>query len=148
MRLAYSSFLLPVVLFGLFVQGTTPLPVEARDTKAKQSDAKPATPATGQLLGRTLPVKLLNLTCPVKQGAKATCTIKTDPNSSCTISVNLKSGPAKAAGLEPIKSNEQGVATWNWIVAKGTASGDWPVSIQCTSKDRKGEVKSILKVTQ
>jgi hypothetical protein len=144
MRLAYSSLLLAVVLTALW--GMSPLALEAKDAKAKPTDVKGAT--TGEILGRSLPVKLLNLTCPAKQGAKATCTIKTDPNANCTISVNLKSGPAKAAGLEPHKSNEQGVVTWNWTIAKGTSSGDWPVLIQCTSKDRKGEIKSVLKVTQ
>jgi hypothetical protein len=148
MSRAYSNCLVSVVLFALYVQVTSPLPVTAREAKAKPADAKSTEPALGSVLGQQVPVKLLNLTCPVKQGGKATCTVKTDPNADCTISVNLKSGPAKAVGLAPVKSSEQGLATWTWIVAKGTAAGDWPVVIQCTSKSKKGELKSILKVSQ
>jgi hypothetical protein len=140
----YTSLLIPVALLSLFVQPTSPIPVAARDAKAKPAAASPA---PGSVLGQPLPIKLLNLTCPAKQGGKATCSIKTDPNASCTISVNLKSGAAKAAGLEPCKANTQGVATWNWTVAKGTAAGDWPVVVQCTSKDKKGELKSVLKIS-
>jgi micrococcal nuclease len=58
-------------------------------------------------------------------------TIQTSPNISCSITVIYKSGPSKAAGLEPKVSDSKGMVEWTWRVGTRTTPGEWPIAIEC-----------------
>jgi micrococcal nuclease len=81
------------------------------------------------------PVKFVSVRSPVPQGGMGLVTIQTTPQTLCTITVNYKSGPSRAAGLIPKKSDSQGRITWIWKVGTRTTPGVWPIIVGCGQGD-------------
>jgi hypothetical protein len=75
------------------------------------------------------------LTSPVDPGDNATAKVKTAPGAECFITVEYKSGPSTAGGLEPKTANSAGAVSWTWRVGPKTSAGEWPVAIECTKGD-------------
>ncbi|MDQ4078081.1 MAG: thermonuclease family protein [Chloroflexota bacterium] len=67
----------------------------------------------------------------VAAGAMATVGVQTSPGTTCSITVEYKSGPSKAAGLEAKQAGGDGSVWWTWKVGTNTTPGIWPVYIGC-----------------
>jgi endonuclease YncB( thermonuclease family) len=67
----------------------------------------------------------------VTQDGTASVAVKASPGAACTIAVAYKSGPSKAAGLEPKAADARGQVSWSWKVTASTSKGTWPVTIRC-----------------
>jgi competence protein ComEC len=80
-------------------------------------------PATG--------LEIVSVTSPVSRGATARLVAQTSPGASCSITVEYKSGPSQAAGLDPKKADSSGGVAWSWKVGTRTTPGEWPIYVQC-----------------
>lgn len=67
----------------------------------------------------------------VARGDRATLAAATAPGASCTITVEYKSGASSADGLEPHKADAKGAVRWSWAVGAKTATGTWPIKVNC-----------------
>ncbi len=68
----------------------------------------------------------------VGRNKTATLAARSTPgNQSCSITVQYKSGPGKAAGLVPKKSDAAGKVSWVWKVGGNTTKGTWPIIVKC-----------------
>jgi hypothetical protein len=67
----------------------------------------------------------------VRRGNVATIAVHTTPGATCTITVEYKSGPSHAHGLDPKQADSNGNVIWSWIVGTNTTPGSWPVIITC-----------------
>jgi hypothetical protein len=141
MKKVYASSLIAVALGALISSSIALVPALAKgpaaSTASKTADAK-----------KTLDLSITKLTSPVKPGDDATVAIKTDPGALCKIEVKLKSGPSTAAGLKSQRADDKGVATWSWKIAPNAAVGDWPVTINVSSKGAKGTAAGTLKIAK
>jgi hypothetical protein len=127
MKKVYASSLIAVALGALISSSIALVPALAKgpaaSTASKTADAK-----------KTLDLSITKLTSPVKPGDDAT--------------VKLKSGPSTAAGLKSQRADDKGVATWSWKIAPNAAVGDWPVTINVSSKGAKGTAAGTLKIAK
>ncbi len=87
-----------------------------------------------------LNLESISVTSPVAPGGTATLTIKTAPGASCNITVNYKSGPSQAQGLEAKVADANGNVSWTWKVGTTTTPGNWPISV-AVSKDGQSVIK-------
>jgi len=78
--------------------------------------------------------QVVSVTSPVSPGADVTLIAKTIPGAQCTITVNYKSGPSTASGLETKMADSSGNVSWTWAVGKSTTAGIWPIVITATSQ--------------
>lgn len=58
-----------------------------------------------------------------------TVTIQGQPNTNYAITVYYKSGPSKAAGLDPQTSDDEGYASWTWHVGSKTSQGTFKIEV-------------------
>jgi hypothetical protein len=77
------------------------------------------------------PVKFVTVRSPVPHGGQGLVTVHTNPVTYCAITVVYKSGPSRAAGLEPQTSDATGNVTWTWKVGTRTTPGFWPIIVEC-----------------
>lgn len=78
-------------------------------------------------------LEIVSITSPISKGANATLTAQTSPSASCSITVYYKSGPSKAAGLDPKTASPAGLVSWTWKVGAKTTSGNWPIEVTCNN---------------
>lgn len=93
-----------------------------------------------------LDVKLVSLTSPVAPGKSATLVVQTAPKAKCTAEVNYGSGKSRAKGLGPKNADAKGTIKWTWKVGTKTATGSWPVTVNCSSKEASGTLETTLVV--
>ncbi len=77
-------------------------------------------------------VRLVSVTSPASPGGHATLTASVSPSRTCSITVNYKSGPSHAQGLNP-KRAIQGRVSWTWMVGTRTTPGRWGIVLSCGS---------------
>lgn len=65
----------------------------------------------------------------VAPGKMATVTVLGQPNTQYSITVNYKSGPSTAGGLESQTSDAEGYASWTWRVGSRTSSGTFDIEV-------------------
>lgn len=65
----------------------------------------------------------------VLRNETAEVTIQGKPETEYTITVNYKSGPSKAKGLEPKASDSNGFVTWTWKVGGKTSPGTFTIVV-------------------
>jgi len=66
----------------------------------------------------------------VERGIDAYLEITGKPNTNYDITVNLKSGPSSASGIEEKTSNEDGVVSWTWGVSSNSSVGTYDIVIE------------------
>ncbi len=93
-----------------------------------------------------LAVKVTGRTKAVRRNATASITIRTTPGARCSIRVEYLSGTSAADGLAPKKTGTTGVIQWKWKVGGSTTTGSWPISIDCSLRDRSGGVETQFRV--
>ena len=93
--------------------------------QASQMDRGGSSPSS------STPVTITKQPGTVARKETATVGAKTAPGASCEITVQYKSGPSSAAGLEPKKAGTDGAVTWSWKIGDSTAQGTWPVTVTC-----------------
>lgn len=135
--------------------GSTPSPTaiapptpEPTPTDAPMATAEPRvtpTAAPKATAAPTLALAFTSLTSPAPRNSLATAAVKTSPGANCTIVVQYKSGPSKAAGLDPHVADGSGVASWTWKVGANTTLGTWPVTVKCAAD---GQTMSVTKSFQ
>lgn len=76
--------------------------------------------------------RLISVTSPVARGEHATLVAHVVPARRCSITVNYKSGPSEAQGLNP-KRPRHGRVSWTWMVGTNTTPGRWPIQVNCGS---------------
>jgi hypothetical protein len=74
-------------------------------------------------------------------------TIKTVSGAKCDIDVVYNSGSSTAAGLGSKTASSTGRITWSWKVGTRTATGTYPIYIDCSKGDRDGSLTLHFKVT-
>ena len=79
-----------------------------------------------------LSLQVISVTSPVTHGANATLIAKTTPGAHCTITVNYKSGPSTASGLEAKTADNLGNVSWTWNVGANTTLGTWTIVVTAT----------------
>lgn len=92
-------------------------------------------------------VRFTGLTSPVRHGSYATASAATAGGAYCTITVVYKSGPSKAAGLEPHTASAAGAVSWTWKVGTSTTPGNWPVTVTCSKGGRSASATRYFQVT-
>ena len=88
-------------------------------------------------------IKLIDLTKTVEQGNQATITIKGTEGVEYNIEVYYKSGPSKAAGLEPKVAGSDGLITWSWKVGSRTSEGTYPIVVTGGGKELEVKFKVV-----
>jgi len=88
-------------------------------------------------------IKLIDLTKTVEQGNQATITIKGTEGVEYNIEVYYKSGPSKAAGLEPKVAGSDGLITWIWKVGSRTSEGTYPIVVTGGGKELEVKFKVV-----
>lgn len=82
-------------------------------------------------------------------GKSVTLTARTSPEVDCTIKILY--GPERkrvtSAGLEPRKSDAEGMVTWKWIVQPNMPAGKWPTTVTCGDPKNPGKIKRNLIVS-
>lgn len=81
-------------------------------------------------------LQIVSVTSPVLAGSKATVVIQTVPNAECDITVNYKSGPSKASGLNTKIADSTGKVLWTWTVGSKTTPGTWQIQIRATCEGK------------
>lgn len=76
--------------------------------------------------------RLVSVTSPVRRNAHATLVAHVVPARRCSITVEYKSGPSVARGLNP-KRPRHGRVSWTWMVGGNTTLGRWPITVNCGS---------------
>lgn len=79
-------------------------------------------------------LQVISVTSPVRPGANATLSANTTPGAQCTITVNYKSGPSTASGLQTKTADSQGNVSWTWKVGANTTTGTWQIIVTATSQ--------------
>ena len=69
-----------------------------------------------------------------------------DAGAACSIDVEYKSGPSKAADLDPKVTSASGEVSWTWLVGSRTTPGDWPVTVTCTLNGASSTDQKLLTV--
>ncbi|MGD0355553.1 MAG: hypothetical protein ABSB31_08945 [Dehalococcoidia bacterium] len=77
-------------------------------------------------------LQIVSVTSPVLADSNATVVIQTVPSAECSITVNYKSGPSKANGLNSKTADSTGKVTWTWKVGSKTTPGTWQIQIKAT----------------
>jgi hypothetical protein len=77
-------------------------------------------------------VRLVSITSPVRHGAYATLTVSVSPTRKCSITVNYKSGPSHAQGLDSKRPSNSRVS-WTWKVGTRTTPRRWRIVVSCGS---------------
>ncbi len=103
--------------------------------------ATPTEPAADVL------VKKVSVTSPVTRGSTAKVTIKTEAKAKCSIDVVYNSGSSTAAGLTRKTADSTGKISWSWKVGTRTATGRYPIYIDCSMGDREGSLTLMFRVT-
>ena len=69
---------------------------------------------------------------PAHRGNPVTLTARVSPtNVICSITVEYKSGPSHARGVQPRKRPVRGRVSWMWLVGTQTTPGRWPILVHC-----------------
>jgi len=117
----------------------TPEPtLEATPEPTAEGTPEPTSQPTAESASTAEPVLALmftKFTSAVSRGANATAAVKTGGAAQCSITVEYKSGPSTAAGLEDKAAASNGVVSWTWTVGSRTTPGSWPVTVSCTIGD-------------
>ncbi len=95
-----------------------------------QVTAQPITPTVGIPASS---LQVISVTSPVSPGSNATLVANTTPGAQCSITVNYKSGPSKASGLETKTADNSGNVSWTWAIGPKTTPGTWPIVVKATS---------------
>lgn len=74
-------------------------------------------------------IEIVNITTPVKRGAKAALSIKALPSTEYSIKVYYSSSVSSAKGLENKSTDSNGNLTWEWKVGGSTAPGNHKIVI-------------------
>jgi hypothetical protein len=115
-------------------ESATATPLTLTGGSSRTASPRPSAslrPSASPLPARaSLAVKFTSLAA-VDPNSYATATIQTAPAASCSIVVEYKSGPSKAAGLDPAIADGRGAVTWRWKVGSKTTPGSWPVTVTC-----------------
>lgn len=104
-------------------------------TSPKEEASKPAPTPPPQPAPTPAPapapvgVKIISITSPAARNSSATLVAHVPPHTQASIVVHYKSGPSKAAGLEPKTAGEDGQVSWTWKVGGNTTLGAWPVTV-------------------
>ena len=77
------------------------------------------------------PVDFLNAPLTAWWDQRVTLHVRTSPNAACSIDVAYRFGSSGVVGLDPKTSDASGLVSWNWLVAKGTDPGRWPIYVTC-----------------
>lgn len=97
---------------------------------ADSPSSSSSSPAPAPAPTKTQGLQLVNVTSPVSPGDYATVTVKTSPGAQASITVYYKSGPSKAAGLEPKTAGPDGTVSWTWKVGSRTTPGVWRIEVR------------------
>ncbi len=93
-----------------------------------------------------LSVERIAVITPVNPGNAASITIRTAPSAACTITVNYKSGPSHAQGLDPKTADKDGIVSWAWIVGTNTTPGEWPIRVNCSAGSKESTLEIMFSV--
>lgn len=82
-------------------------------------------------------------------GKQTILTARTSPNIDCTIKITYgkDNTPVTSAGLEPKKSDTNGVVTWKWKVQPDMPIGKWPTKVSCGDAENPGTARKNLIVS-
>lgn len=82
-------------------------------------------------------------------GKQTMLTARTSPNIDCTIKImyGKDNTLATSAGLEPKKSDADGVVTWKWKVQSNMPIGKWPTKVSCGDAQNPGTTRKNLIVS-
>jgi hypothetical protein len=130
-------------------ESTSPTEPTAQPTQTAQPTSDPTaepSPPAEPADAPALAVTKVSLTASVCNGCTASVSIKTDAGAMCDIDVKYNSGSSTAAGLSPKTANSSGNVTWSWRVGSRTASGTYPIFIECSKGDRSGSLELQFKV--
>jgi competence protein ComEC len=125
-------------IYGTDVNGTIVVQDTAQgyEVQTQEGELAAAPTATFQPVASAAPaggLAIQSVTSPVSTGDDATLIARTSPGASCSITVNYKSGPSTAEGLEPKTADAQGMVSWTWEVGPQTTPGTWPIVVKCGS---------------
>jgi hypothetical protein len=95
-----------------------------------------------------LAVELASLSSPVPRAATASLAVQTAAGAVCTIQVRYRSGPSRAAGLDPQIADESGVARWSWRVGRAVTAGSWPIEVTCAANNETSSLNTEVVVTE
>jgi hypothetical protein len=121
-----------VQVYGTDRDGTVVVITDGQTYQVSLGQALPANPKPEQPLF----VDKLSVSSPVAPGAVAAVSARTLPGAECTITVQVKSGPSQAQGLEPQKAAADGSLSWNWRVGSTTSEGTYPIEVSCTKNEQ------------
>lgn len=65
----------------------------------------------------------------IQRGDCAFVTVKARPDCLCDIAVHLSSGVSRAKGLEPKRSDENGMVSWTWTVGTQAKPGQYRITV-------------------
>ena len=126
---------------------TAPTPVITPVPEPTLAPTPEVTPIPEPTDAPPLSVTKVSLTASVCNGCTASVTIKTSAGAYCTIDVVYNSGSSTAAGLGPKTAGSTEKIKWSWKVGTRTATGTYPIYIDCSKGDRNGTLTLSFKVT-
>ena len=120
-------------IYGTDVNGTIVVTTDGNSYQVKTAKTAPQPEASPQPTAPSAGSTTLaiSVTSPVRAGSTATLTATAAPGASCDITVYYKSGPSKAAGLDPKTADGSGNVSWSWKVGASTSAGDWRIVVSC-----------------
>lgn len=82
-------------------------------------------------------------------GKQTILTARTSPNIDCTIKIlyGKDNVSTTSAGLEPKKSDADGIVTWKWKVQSNMPIGKWPTKVSCGDAENPGTTRKNLIVS-
>lgn len=108
------------------------------------------TEAAAQSVPRAKPkVTIESFSAQTSPGKAVVLTARTSPEIDCTIKImyGKDNTPATSAGLEPKKSDADGVVTWKWKVQSNMPIGKWPTKVSCGDAENPGTTRKNLIVS-
>jgi hypothetical protein len=119
---------------------------QAQDATAarQQATAQALAAATAEAAAN---LQIVSVSSPASRNSTATVRIRTVPGARCGISVQYSTGFSTAAGLTPKDADASGAVSWSWQIGPNTAPGPVPVSVSCSSGDRRWDQRTILVVS-
>lgn len=149
MYMRYGAAVLLITAFILLIacDNSTPRPqsqstlnppsqIQPASEKSLPQTSQPSITLPAQSAANQLSLQIISVTSPVLAGSRATIVIQTLPNAECGITVNYKSGPSKANGLNTKIADSTGRVSWTWTVGSKTTPGTWQIVVEssCNGK--------------
>ena len=92
--------------------------------------SKPATPESAETPAS---LRIVSYSATVARGSEVKLEAVAPPGSACAITYTNPSGkPSTAQGLGPKTCDEQGRASWTWMVSPGSSTGKAEAMVTCT----------------